>query len=161
MTTSATCTPRARLGSRRRRKRKRRPKPSARRRKRTPRKHTRSSSTRSKARERTGRRVRRRSYGRAMIRARVLPTCPPSNPRRICPVRLKRPQRYVVFCFVSAWLSMVFVQRPASPPPAPPKPKGKRAMDSFLEEIKRSVLTVFRTMKGASLAEQRPSGQRG
>ena len=34
-------------------------------------------------------------------------------------------------------------------------------MDSFLEEIKRSVLTVFRTMKGASLAEQRPSGQRG
>ncbi|KAJ8457780.1 hypothetical protein ONZ51_g11323 [Trametes cubensis] len=27
--------------------------------------------------------------------------------------------------------------RPPSPPPAAPKPKGKRAMDSFLEEIKR------------------------
>ncbi|KAI0093223.1 hypothetical protein BDY19DRAFT_415576 [Irpex rosettiformis] len=29
------------------------------------------------------------------------------------------------------------VDEPASPPPGAPKPKGKRAMDSFLEEIKR------------------------
>ncbi|KAH9892566.1 hypothetical protein C8Q73DRAFT_698577 [Cubamyces lactineus] len=39
-----------------------------------------------------------------------------------------------------AEMSRAFEQpsmRPPSPPPAAPKPKGKRAMDSFLEEIKR------------------------
>ena len=42
---------------------------------------------------------------------------------------------------------LLVVQRPPSPPLAHPKPKGKRAMDSFLEEIKRWVpLSCSRAM---------------
>lgn len=38
-------------------------------------------------------------------------------------------------------------QKQRSPSPVgPPKPKGKRAMDSFLEEIKRSVLDRLKVL---------------
>lgn len=47
----------------------------------------------------------------------------------------------------------------SSPPSTAPKPKGKRAMDAFLEEIKKSVFwhTVYLRLK---LAFQRASGAR-
>ena len=39
---------------------------------------------------------------------------------------------------------MNIAQQPPSPPPLAPKPKGKRAMDHFLEEIKRYATKAVR-----------------
>jgi hypothetical protein len=44
--------------------------------------------------------------------------------------------------------------RDDSPPPAStsaPKPKGKRVMDSFLEDLKRCVASLRRSRRGARL----------
>lgn len=48
-----------------------------------------------------------------------------------------------IVLFVRALVGLIFVsQRPPSPPAAP-KPKGKRAMDDFLEVLKRYIVLLL------------------
>lgn len=98
--------------------------------------HTRSSWTRSKERLSTGRgAVQRLSRLERALRTR-LPYVVMELADRACE-HLSWIPWCVHYSTVALLNQMGLLQKSPSPPPVTSKPKGKRAMDSFLEEIKR------------------------